>query len=140
MINYKTLAYIYALMFVFVVILGYIPGVNDENGLMFGLFSLELHDDLLHLFSAIWVFIAVFISKKQVIYYFKYFGIIYFLDGLLGLITGSGYLDLGIFLHPAYGLDLTTRIFANIPHLLIGGVAAYIGWFYLTNNAHTDNQ
>jgi hypothetical protein len=47
---------------------------------------------------------------------------------VLGLITGSGYLDFGIFINGVLDLDLTTRILANLPHLAIGGFAAYVGF------------
>jgi len=50
----RTLAWIYAALFLFVVILGYIPGVTDVQGLMFGLFKIDLIDDVLHLASAVW--------------------------------------------------------------------------------------
>jgi hypothetical protein len=44
------------------------------------------------------------------------------------LATERGYLDLGIFLNDPAGLDLWTRFAANIPHILIGGIAIYIGF------------
>lgn len=47
---------------------------------------------------------------------------------MLGLLTGMGYLDLGIFLHGPMDLPLQTRIFANLPHLVIGGVAIWAGY------------
>jgi hypothetical protein len=50
------------------------------------------------------------------------------LDGLLGLATGSGYLDLGILLHGALDLPLRTRVLMNLPHIVIGGFAAFAGF------------
>jgi len=47
---------------------------------------------------------------------------------VFGLITGSCYLDFGIFINGVLDLDLTTRILANLPHLAIGGFAAYAGF------------
>ena len=51
-------------------------------------------------------------------------GTLYCLDGLLGLATGSGYLDLGIFLHGVLDLPFTIRVLMNLPHIAIGGFAA----------------
>ena len=124
----QKLAWGYAGLFVFVVLLGYLPGVNDAQGLMFGLFKLDLYDDLLHLASGIWAGIAAWCSARAAIFYFKTFGILYGFDGIVGLITERGYLDLGIFLNDKVGLDLSTRIAANLPHIFIGGVAAYVGF------------
>jgi len=47
---------------------------------------------------------------------------------LLGLATGSGYLDLGIVVNGVLSLPLTTRILMNLPHIAIGGFAAFAGY------------
>ena len=50
---------------------------------------------------------------------------------MLGLVTGSGCLDGGIFIDGFRSLsdvEAPTRFFANLPHLLIGGIAVYIGF------------
>ena len=47
---------------------------------------------------------------------------------MLGLFTGSGYLDFGILINGIRDLPLMTRIFANAPHLGLGGVAILIGY------------
>ncbi len=47
-----------------------------------------------------------------------------------GCSPASGYLDLGIFLYGPVDLPLTTRFFANLPHLAIGGAAAWVGYIY----------
>jgi len=87
--------------------MSYLPQFKDANGMMFGLFSLDLYDDARHLFSGLWAGIAAWISTRAAVFYFKLFGTLYFLDGVLGL---------------------TTRILANLPHLAIGGFAAYVGF------------
>ena len=72
---------------------------------------------------------AAWHSRGWSVFYFRLFGILYFFDGVLGFFTGSGYLDFGIFLYGVLDLPLTTRIFANLPHLAIGGFAIYLGFF-----------
>lgn len=124
----RLLGLAYFAMFIFVVALGYVPGVNDESGKMFGLFELDLYDDSLHFFSGLWAGIAALISTRAVTIYFRLFGVLYFLDGVMGLLIGSGYLDFGIFLYGVLELDWTTKFLANLPHLLIGGFAIYAGF------------
>jgi len=124
----QKLAWVYAILFILVTAIGYVPAFNDENGNLFGLFSLQFYDDLLHLASGIWAGIAAWLSYRASVSYFKIFGVLYGMDGIVGLLTGSGYLDLGIFLNGPLNLDLWTRIATNIPHILIGGFAAYIGF------------
>jgi hypothetical protein len=49
--------------------------------------------------------------------------LIYFGDGSLGLVTGSGYLDLGIINYGVQDLPFGFRIMANLPHLALGSIA-----------------
>ena len=129
----------YAVMFFLVVAIGYVPAFNDANGYLFGLFSLQWYDDLLHAFSGVWALVASMISERQAILYFRLFGAVYLFDGVLGLITGSGCLDGGIFINGFRSFDdieFPVRFFANAPHLAIGGFAVFVG-FFLANRLRT---
>ena len=134
----RKMGLVYAAMFIFVVALGYIPGFTGADGQLLGLFVIELRDDILHLASGIWALLAALHSTRATVFYFKAFGIVYFLDGLVGVITGYGYLDGGIFFafHPPP--DLLVRIAANIPHLAIGGLAIFIG--FVISRRQIDNE
>ena len=118
----------YFALFIAVVAIGYVPGFHDSDGNLFGLFRLDLYDDSLHLASGLWAGAAAWWSAGAARSYFRLFGPLYFLDGVLGLICGSGYLDGGIFLYGPQDLPLTIRFFANLPHLIIGGVAIWVGY------------
>ncbi|HEX8224982.1 MAG TPA: DUF4383 domain-containing protein [Allosphingosinicella sp.] len=124
----RAFGWAYFALFVLVVAIGYVPSFEDEQGNLFGLFKLDLYDDSLHLASGLWAGIAAFLSRRAAVNYFRLFGPLYFLDGVFGFFTGSGYLDGGIFLYGPLDLPLGTRFFANLPHLLIGGIAAWVGY------------
>jgi hypothetical protein len=124
----QNLAWVYAALFLFVVALGYIPGFTNSAGQLFGLFRIELKDDILHLGSGLWAAVAGWLSTRASTLYFKLFGVVYGLDGVVGLLTGQGYLDGGIFIYGVTPLDFATRFAANLPHLLIGGIAVLIGF------------
>ena len=128
MATVRTWGFAYAALFVAVVAVGYVPGFEDADGNLFGLFKLDLYNDSLHLASGLWAGVAAAISASAARGYFRLFGPLYFLDGVLGLLTGSGYLDGGIFLYGPYDLPLVTRFFANLPHLIIGGLAIWVGY------------
>ena len=68
------------------------------------------------------------VRRGPPVIFFRVFGPLYCLDGLLGLATGSGYLDLGIVMHGVLDLPLITRILMNLPHIAIGGFAAFAGY------------
>ena len=103
--------------------LNYIPGLTDDQGRSFGIFALDIYDDALHFSSAAWAAIAAWMSQKASKNFLFYFGALYFADGFLGLITGSGYLDLGIINYGWQDLDFSFKILANLPHLALGGIA-----------------
>lgn len=124
----RRFGWIYFVGFLAIVAIAYIPAFEDADGNLFGLFKLDLYDNLLHLASGLWAGIAAWMSYGASRTYFRLFGPLYFADGVMGLFTGSGYLDGGIFLYGPLDLSMTTRFFANLPHLIIGGVAIWVGY------------
>nr|WP_295077712.1 hypothetical protein [uncultured Roseateles sp.] len=126
--NIRLFALAYALALGLVTTLNYIPGLTDADGRVFGIFALDVYDDLLHFGSAAWAGIAAWLSTRACIVYFKVFGTLYLLDGLLGLATGSGYLDLAILVYGVQALPLQFKVLANFPHIALGGFAVFIGF------------
>jgi hypothetical protein len=124
----RILAAVYAVLFAVVTSLNYIPGLTDGQGRTFGLFALDVFDDALHAASGLWAALAAWTSTRATLIFFRVFGPLYCLDGLLGLATGSGYLDLGIFVNGVLDLPLMTRVLMNLPHIAIGGFAALAGY------------
>jgi hypothetical protein len=124
----RACAWAYVALFCVVVAVGYVPAFIDQNNMIFGLFRRTWYADGLHLASAAWAVVAALSSTRASAMFFRIFGPLYFLDGVLGLLTGSGYLDFGIFINGVLSLPLSTRFFANAPHLAIGGVAILIGY------------
>lgn len=113
----------YAGVLLAVAALNYMPGLTDAEGRAFGVFALDLFDDLLHVASGLWALAAALIGQRAARQFLVWFGLIYFGDGFLGLLTGSGYLDAGIFLYGVQDYSLLFRLAANAPHLLLGGFA-----------------
>lgn len=107
----------------FAALLNYIPGLTDDHGRSFGIFALDIFDDLLHVASATWAAVAAYMSHRASKIFLRWFGAIYLLDGVMGLITGSGYLDLGIIKFGFQDFDLMFKVFANTPHIFLGGFA-----------------
>jgi hypothetical protein len=121
----RTIALVYMVILLAAASLNYIPGVTDAEGRAFGVFALDIYDDLLHVASAIWAGVAAFTSSRAARMFLLYFGLLYLTDGLLGLATGSGYLDLGIMNHGVLDLPVTFKILANLPHIGGGGFAIF---------------
>ena len=118
----------YAVALGFAALLNYIPGLTDAQGRSFGIFELDIYDDMLHVASAAWAAIAAYWSRQASINFLKLFGTLYCLDGLMGLAIGSGYLDLGIVFYGVQNLPIGFKILANLPHIALGGFAIFTGF------------
>lgn len=124
---HRKIAFGYFVVLSLVAALNYIPGLTDANGVAFGIFALDIYDDALHAASALWALAAALISARAARLYLLLFGALYLADGLLGLVTGSGYLDLGIFTWGWQDLPFSFKVLANGPHLALGGFALLMG-------------
>jgi hypothetical protein len=118
-------ALVYMVILLAAASLNYVPGLTDEDGRAFGVFALDIYDDLLHVASALWAGFAALTSSRAARMFLRYFGLLYLTDGLLGLAAGSGYLDLGIVNHGIVHMPLTFKILANLPHICGGAFAVF---------------
>ena len=125
---HRKIAFGYFVVLSLVAAMNYFPGMTDANGVAFGIFALDIYDDALHGGSALWALLAALISTSAARKFLLLFGAIYLGDGLLGLATGSGYLDLGIFNYGIQDLDFSFKIKANAPHVALGGFALLMGF------------
>ena len=121
----RRIALVYMVVLLAAASLNYIPGLTDSQGRAFGVFALDIYDDALHVASGLWAGIAAALSNRAARIFLRCFGLLYLTDGLLGLATGSGYLDLGIMTHGMQDLPLTFRMLANLPHIAGGAFAVF---------------
>jgi hypothetical protein len=106
----------------------YIPVFIDAEGRVFGLFRLDIYKDALHLASAAWAIAAAAISRQASIFFLRVFGTLYFLDGVMGVFTGSGYLDLSIFIDGIRSTSAFVKFASSVPHLVLGAFGIATGF------------
>ena len=106
----------------------YIPAFIDAEGRVFGLFQLDIYKDALHVVSGLWAATAAALSRRASILFLRIFGVLYFFDGVVGVVTGSGYLDLSIWTIGVRNVPATVKLLSSLPHLGLGGFAAAAGW------------
>ncbi len=123
----RKIAFAYAVILSAVAMLNYIPGLTDSQGRAFGIFSLDIYDDGLHVASALLALAAALWSHKTAKWFLILFGAAYLADGVLGLVTGVGYLDLAICTTGPIDLPFGFKILANTPHIGLGGFALIMG-------------
>jgi hypothetical protein len=123
----RAMAWVYFAGFAFVVFVSHVPVFNDAQGRLFGLFQIDLRDDLVHILSAI-VGAIVAGTGRWIAPYFWATAVLYGADALIGLTTQLGLLDLTVFherwLAPDFGVR---NILLNLPHIVIALVAVYVG-------------
>jgi hypothetical protein len=105
-------AFGFAALFLGVYALDYVPGIMDQNGLMFGLFHMSKLIDFGHLALGALALISAFISAKVARIYFWLLGVWYTID----VVT--------YFFGHLHEVSLTTNILVNLPHTIIF-IAAY---------------
>ncbi|WP_204321680.1 hypothetical protein, partial [Streptococcus pneumoniae] len=71
-----------------VTLINYLPGLTDAQGRAFGIFALDIYDDSLHFASAAWAAISAWLSTRASLIFLRIFGVLYCLDGLMGLAFG----------------------------------------------------
>ena len=105
-------AFWFAVLFLGVYTLDYVPGIMDKNGLMFGLFHMSKLIDFGHLALGALALISAFLSAKAARIYFWALGVWYTID----VVT--------YFFGHLHTTSLITNVLVNLPHTSIF-VAAY---------------
>ena len=105
-------AFGFALLFLGVYSLDYVPGIMDSHGLMFGLFHMSRLIDLGHLALGALALITALVSPQAARIYFWVLGIWYTID----VVT--------YFVSHLHNTPLITNILVNLPHTVIF-IAAY---------------
>ena len=105
-------AFGFAILFLGVYSLDYVPGIMDQNGLMFGLFHMSRLIDLGHLGAGALALIGALISARAARVYFWLLAIWYTIDVVV------------YFFGHLHSLPLVKNFLVNLPHILIF-VAAY---------------
>ena len=105
----------------------YVPAFMDAEGRVFGLFRLDIYKDALHVASGLWA-AASALSRRSAVFFLKVFGTLYFADGVMGVFTGSGYLDLSILIDGVRNVSTAVKILSSLPHLGLGALGIAVGW------------
>jgi hypothetical protein len=106
-------AFAFALLFLAVYSLDFVPGVMDANGKMFGLFSMTTFVDVGHLGLGMLALISGFVGPKASRVYFWFLGFFYAAD----VITYA--------VRHLHLISPTTNLLVNLPHIVIS-IAAFL--------------
>ncbi len=136
-LSLETWTFVYIVLFFLLIGMNFFPFLFQENGRMIGGFNLGVEGNILHVLSGIWAATALWYSRNSMLYYFRVFGTVYLLDGVVGLIVGKAFLNLNLFRSDVVPHDdFMVRLLLNTPHLLIGGLAVIIGFMLFRKYAN----
>jgi hypothetical protein len=122
-------AFVFALFFAVVVVLGYIPGLNaahvhnpgmamqSDEHMLLGRYVISLLDDVTHGISAILFLVAALTSAKNSRLALTAFGWYYAYDATIYLVTGV-----------LQGKDVMGNVLLNIPHVIISGIMLFLAY------------
>lgn len=111
----KTLAFVFAVVFLLVGILGFVPGVVVDGKLL-GIFLIDPIHNIIHLASGVAALIAAISGAKYAKMYFQVFGVVYALVTILGFALGGNL------------ILIMVNMADNILHLAIAVASLYIGF------------
>lgn len=107
-------AFGFALLFLAVYALDYVPGVMAPNGKMFGLFSMTTVVDIGHLGLGLLALISGFSGQKPSRIYFWFLGVFYAADVIIYAVRHVGL------------ISPLTNVLVNLPHALVSVTAFLI--------------
>lgn len=125
--RYRIAALALAAGLLFAAATDFIPAFIDSEGRVFGLFHLDIYKDALHVASGIWA-LAAATSRRAAVFFLRVFGTLYFLDGVMGTFTGSGYLDLSILIDGIRNVPAMIKVLSSVPHLVLGAIGIAVGF------------
>jgi len=125
--RYRIAALVLAAALLFAAATDYIPAFMDSEGRVFGLFRLDIYKDALHVASGLWALASAW-SRRSAVFFLKVFGTLYFADGVMGVFTGSGYLDLSIFIDGVRDVSPLVKFLSSLPHLSLGAFGIAMGF------------
>lgn len=112
----KKLAKILGAVLVIVGVLGFVPGIVS-NGLLLGIFAVDLVHNVIHLLTGIVALGAAMSSEKHARLFFKVFGVVYALVAVIGLVQGGSVLGLFV-----------TNMADHLLHIVLALVFLYVGF------------
>ena len=113
----KTWSWIFAVAFLLIGVLGFVPGITTDNGHLFGVFEVDGMHNTAHLITGLIALSVALASERARQLYFRIFGWAYLATTVIGFIQGDTVLGL-------IGANLADHFL----HLVIAVISLWIGY------------
>lgn len=121
----KKLSWIFAVVFLLVGILGFVPGITSDGHLL-GIFQVDTLHNIIHLVSGLVFLYAATAGAGMARTVFKVFGVVYALVAVIGLVQGDTVLGL-----------IGTNMADHVLHVVLAVVILYVGFGMKDGASHT---
>ncbi len=111
----NTFAWVFGIVLVLVGVLGYVPGVVNDGGMLLGIFEVDTMHNIIHLATGVLAILAVMMGYAR--RYFQVFGVVYALVAVVGFVQGDTVLGL-------IGVNMAD----NVLHVVIAAAALWVGF------------
>jgi hypothetical protein len=112
----KTLSLVFGIVFLAIGLLGFVPGVTDDNGMLLGIFQVSALHNVIHILSGVAALLAASRSDYARLY-FRVFGTVYAIVALVGWVQGTTVLGL-----------IDVNLADNILHTVLAAAILAIGF------------
>lgn len=114
--NFKNLSMMFGAVFLLVGILGFVPGITNDDNLLLGIFQVSAIHNIIHIASGV-AALAASTSEAYGKLYFQIFGVVYLIVAAVGWVQGDTVLGL-----------IDVNVADNILHTVLGVAIAGIGF------------
>ncbi len=121
---YRTFALAVGIVFILIGILGFI--LDPMGGSLLNIFAVNIAHNLIHVLVGVLGIVAAYTGWSRL--YARGLGIVYLLVGILAFIPGLAPSDMLL------GL-VHINLADNLLHLVVGGAALYLGFFFQSDKA-----
>jgi hypothetical protein len=113
----KTWAWIFAIVFILIGILGFVPGITTADGHLLGVFEVDTMHNIAHLITGLVALFVAFGSGRSQRLFFQIFGWLYLATTLIGFVQGDTVLGL-----------ISANMADHFLHLAITIVSLWLGY------------
>jgi len=124
----KNLALILGGILVILGIGGFVPVMTTDSGLIFGIFQIDTVHNLIHLTAGLFA-IAAAVEEKYSVLFFQVFGVVLLAITVIGFAQGDTVLGIA-----------KTNGASNVLHLVVTGIALYVGFGPLGDDVQYGNS
>jgi len=112
----QKLAWTFAVVFLLIGVLGFVPGITSD-GMLLGIFEVDFLHNIIHLLTGLVFAYVAWKAMHQATMAFKVFGVVYAIVAVVGFVQGDTVLGL-----------INANMADHLLHIVVAGLALWAGF------------